>query len=401
MTLIANRILLCAGLSMFLFSCKGESKNIKDQAETIVENTNDRAEKVIADATKKMEEMKDEVVESTKDLGSGMDVNKEETTIVAPKANESENAPKPKPQSSTANTTKPSAGTNEVPKETTKPVDPVVSNESTKPEETNNSQTANNKGTVLKEIDKTVKEGKEKVKVDKIVKPGASASNTTTTKINNNQQDFGHSGFNSLLNKVVSSSGVVDYALLKANATELNTYCQLLEANAPQGSWSRNESLAYWLNAYNAYTLKLIMENYPLGSITDLNGGKPWDRKWINLDGKTLSLNDIENVIIRPTYGDARIHFAVNCAAKSCPPLANYAFTARNVNSKMEALTKAFINSSSNKITADKITISKIFDWYGSDFGDLIPYINKYSDVQVNANAKVEYMDYDWSLNGK
>jgi len=113
-----------------------------------------------------------------------------------------------------------------------------------------------------------------------------------------------------------------------------------------------------------------------------------------------LSLNDIENVIIRPTFKDARIHFAVNCAAKSCPPLLNKAYTASNVQSLLESQTKKFVNNAAlTTITPDAVTISKIFDWYGEDFGDLITYLNKYSSTKINAGAKVNFMEYDWSLN--
>ena len=255
---------------------------------------------------------------------------------------------------------------------------------------------------LLKEVqDKvttTTKNDKPK-KVEKVIKPAS--AETKKTEMGTQVKEINHEAFNTLLSKFVSGDGVVDYTGLKASGRALNAYCQNLTDNPPKDSWTKNEKLAYWLNAYNAFTLKLITDNFPLGSITDLEGGKPWDKKWISIGDQTLSLNGIENDIIRPRFGDPRIHFGLNCAAKSCPKLANYAFTAKNVDSKLSALTKTFINSGSNKLAEDEISISKIFDWYKEDFGDVVTYINKYSSVRINPNAKVAFMDYDWSLNGK
>lgn len=209
-----------------------------------------------------------------------------------------------------------------------------------------------------------------------------------------------HSSFDQLLRKYVNSKGNVNYAGLKADKAKLNAYLKTLIDQPIQDSWSRNEKLAYWVNAYNAFTLKLIIDNYPTSSITKLKGGKPWDVKWINLGGQTYSLNNIENDIIRPQFKEPRIHFAVNCAAASCPPLLNRAWTASTLNSYFEQQAKAFINNAAyNKISANKIQVSKIFDWYGGDFGNLINYLNKYSTVKINANAKVEFLEYDWALN--
>lgn len=208
-----------------------------------------------------------------------------------------------------------------------------------------------------------------------------------------------HESFDNLLRKHISSSGKVNYSGFKSDEGKLDTYLASLEAMSPSG-WSRKKTMAFWINAYNAYTIKLILKNHPVTKITDLHGGKPWDAKWIKLNGQTLSLNNIENDILRPTYKDARIHFAVNCAAKSCPPILNRAWTESNLNSNMEKQAKLFINNSKfNNISADKVELSKIFEWYAGDFGDLITYINKYSTTKVNANANVSYREYDWNLN--
>ncbi len=416
-------LLILLGSSLLFISCKNEVGDAMNKAK-------ETTEKVATDATQMVKETADNVVDAVEEnieavkeniTDNEMSSSDDESTIVAPTTD-----PKPKQSSASSNSegkiTKPKPKTSgqasqvpvsetevvEAPAPVSEEVEEAPAPESV-PTSKPYSQTSaasnvesTNEGQVLKEVSKpTTSAVKEKVEVGSISKPKPTTSaGTTTTRIDNVPTKFSHGPFDALLRKVVSASGVVDYSLLKANIQDLNSYCKSLEDNPPSSSWSNNDKLAYWMNAYNAYTLKLITENYPLKSITDLHGGKPWDKKWINLDSKSLSLNDIENVIIRPTFKDARIHFAVNCAAKSCPPIANYAFTGRNVNSKMDALTKSFINSSSNSISKNKISVSKIFDWYKEDFGDLIDFINKYSDVQVDPNATIEYMEYDWSLNG-
>ena len=209
-----------------------------------------------------------------------------------------------------------------------------------------------------------------------------------------------HEAFNKLLSTYVSGDGKVDYAGLKSEVAVLDTYLSQISSGS-QDNWSKSKELAYWINAYNGYTIKLILDNYPLKSITDLYGGKPWDKKWIEIGGKTYSLNNIENDIIRPTFNEPRIHFAVNCAAKSCPKLGNFAFTEANLEEKLEKNTKKFINGPENKITADQASISKIFEWYKADFGDLKKFLNKYSDTKIAEGTELKYSEYDWQLNGK
>lgn len=209
-----------------------------------------------------------------------------------------------------------------------------------------------------------------------------------------------HEAWDALLKKHVSATGKVNYKGFKADKSKLEDYLKTLSSNAPEESWSKAEEMAFWINAYNAFTIKLIVDNYPLSSINKLHGGKPWDQKWIKIGGKTYSLNNIENDILRPKFKDARIHFAVNCAAKSCPPLLNAAWTASNLNSNLDAQAKKFINNSAfNKLSEKKVEVSKIFDWYKEDFGDLPAFLNKYASTKVGAKAKVVFLEYDWSLN--
>jgi hypothetical protein len=208
-----------------------------------------------------------------------------------------------------------------------------------------------------------------------------------------------HALFNTLLSEYVSVNGNVDYKGIKANKAKLEAYLKELDNKTTASDWSREEKLAYWINAYNAHTIKLIIDNYPVAHITDLSGGKPWDVKSISIGGKKYSLNNIENDIIRPQFKDPRIHFAVNCAAKSCPPLANQAYTATNLNQLLETRTRKFINSSANTISPNTLNLCKIFEWYATDFGDLKTYISKYAKSPIDNTPKITYKEYDWSLN--
>jgi len=213
----------------------------------------------------------------------------------------------------------------------------------------------------------------------------------------------GHTVWNSLLQKHVSASGKVDYASFKTDPN-FKRYITILEsANPDDASWSSNDKKAFWINAYNSFTVKLIVDNYPIKSINDIK--TPWDKKFISINSKNYSLNQIENDILRPKFNDARIHFGINCASISCPILHNEAFTADNLNTKLEKLTKSFVNDASmNKITATTAKVSKIFEWYAVDFkksGTFIEWLNKFSTVKINSDAKVTYMSYNWNLNKK
>jgi Protein of unknown function, DUF547 len=209
-----------------------------------------------------------------------------------------------------------------------------------------------------------------------------------------------HAGFDSLLQKNVSDMGIVNYKGIKKDKAKLDAYLQILSDNIPQETDSRAEKMAYWINAYNAFTLDLIVDNYPTTSITKFDEGKTWDVKRIKLANKKYSLNKIENEILRPQFKDPRIHFAVNCAAKSCPPLYNHAYTAENLETTLEARTKAFVNDTKyNTLTSKSVKISRIFEWYGTDFGNIQAFLNKYSNKKINSGATVAYNEYNWDLN--
>lgn len=213
--------------------------------------------------------------------------------------------------------------------------------------------------------------------------------------------------FDTLLKEHVDSNGNVNYKNFKADEAQLQTYLNYLAVTKPQKSWSTAKIKAFWANAYNAYTIQLILDNYPLKSIMNIKkkGKDAWNIPFAKVGGTTCTLNQIEHEILRKKYSDPKIHVAVNCASGSCPQLANYAFTEKNYESKTTLLMKKFINDSSrNKISENKVQLSKIFEWFQEDFtkeGDLINFLNQYSNVKINQKAKISYLKYDWSLNGR
>ncbi|WP_304232295.1 DUF547 domain-containing protein [Jiulongibacter sediminis] len=223
-----------------------------------------------------------------------------------------------------------------------------------------------------------------------------------------------HEIWDDLLKKHVSNSGYVDYGGFKIDEKKLDQYLDLVSANAPASSWSANEKLAYWINAYNAFTVKLILNHADknIKSIKDIGStikipfvNTPWDIKFIKIGGEEMDLNNIEHGIIRKRFNEPRIHFALVCAAKSCPPLRNEAFVASKLVSQLDDQGVKFLNDPfKNEVSSGQMNISKLFNWYGGDFkkkGSVREWVNKYAKTKAGSNADVSYKDYDWSLNGK
>ena len=209
-----------------------------------------------------------------------------------------------------------------------------------------------------------------------------------------------HSLWTALLQAHVDQHGSVNYQGFKQDQVRLKSYLNQLARTPVNNNWPRNEQLAYWINAYNACTIQLIVEHYPVSSIMDIEGGKAWDLKWITLGQKTYSLNEIENEIIRPQFQEPRIHFALNCAARSCPPLLNRAWTAAQLEKDLEQRTRAFINHPDyNTIQPQQVKISQLFSWYAGDFGQIIDFLNRYSTTSIRSGAKLTFLEYDWRLN--
>ena len=176
---------------------------------------------------------------------------------------------------------------------------------------------------------------------------------------------------------------------------------------------SRVQQLPYWINLYNAFTVHLVLEHYPLDSIVDIRFGffdfGPWDEKLLRIEGEEVSLNDIEHRILRPIWKDPRLHYALNCASLGCPNLQPKAFNSENVESLLSSGARGYINDSRGMRfeDEDKLVLSKIYDWYGVDFGDdekkLLQHMMFYAKPKMNKrllafSGDIDF-EYDWDLN--
>jgi hypothetical protein len=221
-----------------------------------------------------------------------------------------------------------------------------------------------------------------------------------------------HSLYGDLLKKYVGKNGQVDYAGFKSDEATLDQYLDLLH-RVDIKSFSDNEQFAFYTNVYNAWTIKLILTKYPdISSIKSLgifNTG-PWKKKVVRLKDQTVSLDHIEHDILRPRFKDPRVHFAINCAAKSCPPLRSEPYTGDRLDQQLDDSTRAFVNNpNSYRLEGQDLYVSQIFKWFSEDFNeDVLSFYRQYAtgELKKNLNAhsakiRVKYLEYDWSLNGK
>lgn len=222
-----------------------------------------------------------------------------------------------------------------------------------------------------------------------------------------------HEVWNTLLASHVQA-GRVDYLGFKQDEDKLTGYLAQLDRTQPD-DLAGPERLAFYINAYNAYTVKLILENFrdgrPVKSIKNIGGlfSSPWSIRFARVGGATLTLDNIEHDIIRPQFKDPRVHFALNCAARSCPPLRGEAYTGRELERQLDDSVSAFLNKRENtSISGNILYVSKIFDWYAADFhGDISGFVTRYARGELLAairaaggGLRVKYLPYDWSLNG-
>ena len=213
----------------------------------------------------------------------------------------------------------------------------------------------------------------------------------------NSAVNVDHGIWDGLLKKHIDDRGFVDYEGFQKDRETLDDYLRLLATQEPTNDWSVQELLAYYINTYNAYTIELILDNYPTKSIQDIDGA--FTKAFIPIDGRMLSLGSLENGVLRKMK-EPRIHFAINCASISCPPLIQEAYTAGKIAEQLEMVTVNFINSDYNEIRPNAPEVSKIFKFYTEDFEpNLRQYINKYSEVKINADTKILFKEYDWGLN--
>lgn len=206
----------------------------------------------------------------------------------------------------------------------------------------------------------------------------------------------------------VDYSGVSD-----ADRALLEKYIGTL-ASTKISQFNRSEQMAFWINAYNALTLRVILEHYPVASIRDIDLSEgffadgPWDEKVLSVEGVALSLNDIEHRILRPIWNDPRIHYAVNCASIGCPNLVRNAYRSANLEEMLDQAAVTFVNAPRNiEFISDELTVSKIYSWFAADFGgddaSILKHIRQYADDDLQDRLKsvsrIFDYTYDWSLN--
>lgn len=236
--------------------------------------------------------------------------------------------------------------------------------------------------------------------------------------------DHTYKSYDEILKQTVVVNGhqsSVDYAKLKSDTSKLDEFISDIESLGKDefDTWSREQQMAFLINAYNALTIKLILDNYPeITSIKDLGGlflNSPWDKKLFTLFSRETTLNFIEHQLLRKLYKDSRVHFVLVCASKSCPPLRNEAYLANNLEQQLDDATINFMRDPErNRFNAEenKIEISKIFKWYKKDFtattGSLNTYIaplmtddERQKMLLTNNDTEIKFLDYDWSLNDK
>ena len=220
----------------------------------------------------------------------------------------------------------------------------------------------------------------------------------TAANTDDPQGDF-ISDTDALLKRYVKQ-GRVDYVGLKAS-NDLDPLIQKV-ATVDLSVLKGNDKKAFLINAYNLLVIKQVLENYPLKSVLDVNGF--FDGKKQNVGGRKLTLNQLEKELLLKEFNDARLHFVLVCGALGCPPIINFAYTPAKLEAQLSKQTKLALNDPAFlRVNGDKAELSKIFEWYASDFGGsksaVLGFINKYRDEAVPTSAKVSYYTYDWTLN--
>lgn len=216
---------------------------------------------------------------------------------------------------------------------------------------------------------------------------------------------------------VVEGEGanLFDYAAVtEADRRALEGFLAQMAA-LPISRYARPQQFAYWINLYNALTIRVILDHYPVDSIRDIDispgwfSDGPWDKPLIEVEDHALTLNDIEHRILRPIWQDPRIHYAVNCASIGCPNLRPEAFDAEGLEAALEAAARSYVNDPRGVTIRDgRVTVSKIYDWFYEDFGrspeSLTAHLLRYAEpelaMQLKAIGKIHDTEYDWRLNG-
>ncbi len=231
-------------------------------------------------------------------------------------------------------------------------------------------------------------------------------------KDNSGATSVDHSLLDKVLRTHVDSKGRVDYRKLHADRKDLDGYVKVLQQVEFDGL-GRDEKLVLLINAYNAYTLALILDNWPLKSIKDIPAAERWEAKRWRIGKLTLSLDEIEHSYLRPKFREPRIHFAVNCASIGCPPLRNEAYRVKDIE---EQLHDAATYMHNNKVWFDldeangTLRLTSLYHWFQGDFeqvaGTTLDFAARFNTklaamLKAGRRPTVEFLDYDWGLNGK
>ncbi len=221
---------------------------------------------------------------------------------------------------------------------------------------------------------------------------------------------FDHTEFDELLRRHVSPDGLVDYQAIKEQPRQLDQYLDRL-AQAPFEDLGRDEKLALLINAYNAFTIRLIIEHYPVDSIRNIPADDRWEARRWNVGGKTWSLNEIEHQQVRPHFKEPRIHFAMVCAARGCPPLRTEAYLAEKLDAQLQSQAE-YVHAHPRWFEFDAerglLKLTRLYQWHSGDFiqeaGPVQQFASRYSPTLRDAlksgrDIPIEFLDYDWSLN--
>ena len=224
--------------------------------------------------------------------------------------------------------------------------------------------------------------------------------------------DQSHSTWDEIVSKRVKGDSF-DYAGLKKDREPLDGYLGDLAKvkSSEYGKWSESEKLAFLINLYNAATVRLIVDHYPVKSIRDIGGKEgPWKEPVVSVFGKKVTLDHVEHEMIRAKFAEPRIHFAVNCASVGCPPLRNEAFTGAKLERQLSDQTKDFLTDRDvNRLKGKTLTLSPLFDWFKGDFAKsagsvekyVAPYFPESERKRILAGVTLKFGEYDWSLNGR
>jgi hypothetical protein len=232
------------------------------------------------------------------------------------------------------------------------------------------------------------------------------------------RESLDFAAWDALLRRVVVSGGDginrVDYRSLATTDAETLAGIVTDLAAVQISAYNRDQQLAYWINLYNAVTLQVVVRHYPVASIRDIDispgwfADGPWDAEVVTVEGEALTLNDIEHRILRPIWRDPRVHYAVNCASLGCPNLAREAYRGEDIDRRLDAAARAYINDPRGvSLAGGRVVVSKIYDWFLEDFGGstegLLAHLRRYAAPELSARlaeaGDIDGTAYDWALN--